>query len=536
MHVHTARPAATALARLLLLLVGTILGTRGIFSGGFRYPDEPRHALSGAFLLDLAREGGLTDPVRYGEAYYARYPALAIPYYAPPFFHAVEALFFCALGVSASAARAAVAAFYVGAVLLLFEVTRRDFSDRVGFLAALVFATFPWVLFWSWRVVLEPPTAFMVLLSSWLLLRFLDRASLGRGAIWIASLGAAVLTKQTAVFVLPAHLALLAIQRPGSRRTLLVVTVVLLAVGAANLVFWAMVSPYQFAALSGGSLWQRMQFRHLWYYPAELPLAAGWTMTVAIGIGLVRAARRRTPVDWLFLLWIASFMIMMAAFTREVARYAVVVAPALGFLAARGLDGILTWLDRTWLAWTIVVGFLVPNVIDSVDAKPWVVEGYEQAAIEVAKLPGGTAILVDAYWDGDFVFFWRQHDQSGRLCLRSSKVLYTYASYPWIDFQSFVQTPEDIEKLLREYGIRYVVAEDVDQWNLAPGNMLRSLLDTPKFKQIAQIPIHYEEIRGPRARFLDIYEYLDYQPAVADAIDLKLPGLNRSIRVPIRPE
>jgi hypothetical protein len=53
----------------------------------------------------------------------------------------------------------------------------------------------------------------------------------------------------------------------------------------------------------------------------------------------------------------------------------------------------------------------------------------DKVAQFVALLPGGSAVLVDSVDDGDFVFFMRQYDGSGRIVLRGSKVLYTFASY-----------------------------------------------------------------------------------------------------------
>jgi hypothetical protein len=182
-----------------------------------------------------------------------------------------------------------------------------------------------------------------------------------------------------------------------------------------------------------------------------------------------------------------------------------------------------------------VLAALTPNLAGATIATPPVVDGYEQAAIAISELPGGAAILVDAYWDGDFVFFYRQHAKDKRLCLRASKILYTYASYPWIDFHSYVSSEDDIFSLLQEYGIRYLVVEEVDQWETKPGNMLRGMLLTPKFRLRQRIPIVYEGLKGLRARYLDIYEYVDARAASADSLELHLPGLNRTIRVPIQP-
>lgn len=529
------RLTSLGVARLYLLILGCLLTARGLTDGGFRYPDEPRHALSGVFILDMVREGGFWDPVRYGEEYYARYPALAIPYYAPPFFHSVEAVFFAILGVSAAAARNCVLFFHVGSILVLFEVVRHDYSRRMAFVTALTYMTLPLVLFWSWHVVLETPAVFVALLSSWFLLKYQDDPRLRRAIPWAITLGLAILTKQTAICIVPAHLVSILFHHSPRRRTLIaggmIVGVPVIAYG----LFWLAYSPYHMASLTDGSFFSRFRPQHFLFYLRALPDSVGWTMLVMLAVGVIRSltSKYRRSVDILFLLWTLLFYVMMVILERQTERYAVFCSPGLAFFAARGIRALWGILGKGSLATVGALALLLPNLSSALVTSPPVVDGYEQAAIAVAQMPGGASVLVDAYWDGDFVFFFRQHARDKRLCLRASKILYTYASYPWIDFQAFVDSKEDIEEMLQRYGVRYVVIEEIDQWNTVPGRQLRELIMTKKFEHRKRIPIVYEGLKGLRSQFLDIYEYVEATTASASSIDLHLPGLDRTIHVPI---
>src|SRR6185437_4221301 len=76
-------------------------------SDDFFWSDAPRHALNGAFVLDLLRDHPLQNLSVWAMAYCARYPALTILFY-PPFFYGVEAAFFAVFGVSHASAQLAV--------------------------------------------------------------------------------------------------------------------------------------------------------------------------------------------------------------------------------------------------------------------------------------------------------------------------------------------------------------------------------------------------------------------------------------------
>lgn len=502
--------------------------------GGFRFTDDSRHAMSGAFLLDMAMERGFEDPVPYSEAYYARYPSLCIPYYSPPFFHAVEAGFFGLFGVSVATARATVLAFHVLAVLFLFSIVERALGSVAAAFAAIFFASFPLVAAWSRNVVLEPAATCMVLLSTWLLLRVEDRPSKLGATFWGLSLLAGLATKQTTAFIVPVHLAYIA-SRPALRPGLTGIAALAVSALLCVVLLAAFSSPYQLAAVTLGAFAPDRILEHLASYPSQLPYTVGWP-ALAAGAGMLAALFRPSRFDVLFALWILGFLAMMLFVSRSVPRYSFLAMPAVAYYAVRGLSaGALLIAPRAAVPAAVAIGSLLvaaPNLAEAFTHPPPLVDGYDEAAAYVVELEGDRPILFDGYWDGDFIFFCRQLDPRRRHVLRGSKVLYNFASFKWKDYQSFVSKPDDILDLLKRYGVRYVIVEDVDQIDTPPGGMLRELVRTGPFRRLKRFPITVRDVRLT-ARHLDVYEFLDAREPSGEPLEIYLPGIQRGIRVPM---
>ena len=190
-----------ALAPFLLAVFFGLWSLRGIRGSSIADYDSPRHALNGAFMLDIVRHGKLAHPVEFGYWYYSRLPALSIPYH-PPVFPAFEALLYSILGVNSLSARLAMAIATAVAVLLLFRLVLKSHGSRL--LALLVTASFfvlPSVQMLSNIVMLEVPALVFVLSA----LRFLipdEQIFQNRRTLYFALFAvAAIWTKQT-VFLL----------------------------------------------------------------------------------------------------------------------------------------------------------------------------------------------------------------------------------------------------------------------------------------------------------------------------------------------
>jgi len=525
----------------LLFLVVVATTMRYIHVGSFRFPDAARHAMDGVFVMDTIRDAGYLDPVAYGEAYYARYPCLGFPYHYPPFFAMVEAVFFALFGVSVEVARLSVVFFAVLSVWILFEIVKKPFGRGVAFVSALLLSTAPVVLDWSNRVMLEAPTTCMMLLSSWLVLRYAERPSGWRAMWWALALICSVMSKQTAVFIIAAHAGFL-IWRMGwrvcFRREILISAAVVGGVVGAYAAFSAKNATYLAKTVTVGSQAEGIQLEHYLYYFQTLPTVLGIPMFSALCVGLVFLAVRRfrVPGMGVHVAWILGFYAMMFCLLNSRGdRYAFFLVPPLAVIAAFGIVELCRVLRHPALRAAVVLLVFTPIAIHAATWRPPTVEGYKSSAYYVAGLEGGSSVLFDGHWDGDFVFLARQHDESERLVLRGSKILYAFASFKRFGFQSHVESEEDIVAKLGAYGIRYIIIENPDPTDTEEGAMLRELVsEDDRFRHCATFPIERSGIAWP-AENISVYEYLEAGEPNADHIEIHFPGLGgRVIRVPIR--
>src|SRR3954468_21029182 len=107
----------------LIAIVLLLFVTGAPTDDAFSWPDSPRHALNGAFLLDFARTHPLHDPAGYAYNYYAQYPALTILFY-PPLFYVLLAIFYALFGVSQTAAIAAECFCYAALAIGSYRLAR----------------------------------------------------------------------------------------------------------------------------------------------------------------------------------------------------------------------------------------------------------------------------------------------------------------------------------------------------------------------------------------------------------------------------
>jgi len=222
--------------------------------------------------------------------------------------------------------------------------------------------------------------------------------------------------------------------------------------------------------------------------------------------------------------------------SSEGERYGFFLAPPCAVLAAYGLVEVGRLLRRP-AAIAVAAALVFGPVLWAASVwRPPIVRGYEEAAYHVAGLEGGSSVLIDGRWDGDFVFLSRALAKDGRLVLRGSKILYTFASFQEFGFTSFVESPAEIVEIFSKYGTRYVVIEDPDPERTEAGAMLRELLQTDaRFRELASFEIRTDRV-GWGANRLRVFEFLESARATAEVIEIYFPGLGgKTIRVPLVP-
>ena len=563
------QPWASRLLRLLpplaLIALALALTLPGIGEGGFRHSDASRHAMDGVFIHDFVSDlpDSLARPVDYTLGYYAQYPALGIILYYPPLFAMVEAVFFALFGISPFSARLTVVFFAVLAAAGGYRLLKSLFNARVAFVATALFLSLPIVVFWSRQTMLEMPTTAMVLAAAWFFHRYIDLGR-RRSALWTGLfIVLAVMTKQPALFILPAFGLYALVRRKWEifRHWQLYAALALVA---------ALLAPYFYltfryaryltagvftpSSAAGGSQTASVLLTRLGWVISSWDKALGpWMLWSFLGCGLAcviwEIARPRWRGTHLLALLVVSYLVQSVLVGARTDRYIFIILPVLAafppLLLAR-----LDLLRRTPAlagACAAVGALAVVSFLQPIN----VMSGHQQAIAELVRRNGThRMVLFEGYWDGDAVFFTRQADPKRRLyALRGSKLLYSYASFPGRHELIRVQTHQDVRDLIRAYGIHAVAVESRDVYAdnknsddplIKVRRMLREVLqDSEQFELIARSRIRTRADRGDGAQRLDgadvlVYRVRDPGPPQADDLIIPMTGLQLAIRVPLK--
>lgn len=191
------------------------------------------------------------------------------------------------------APRVLAVAFGIGTVAMGYAAGARIYGRRAGFVAALLLAVMPYFVVVNRQALLDGPMTFFSVIALWLLARF---AATGRRTELYgagAALGLAFLSKETAVLLLPAAYAFLAVT-PSVRVRLKDVAYFFGCFGAVSL-------PYPVSlAVAGGSktgqhflTWQLFRpANHVWtFYFAVVPLAIGIPVMICAACRLIATVR-----------------------------------------------------------------------------------------------------------------------------------------------------------------------------------------------------------------------------------------------------
>jgi hypothetical protein len=548
-----------------LALAAAAMALSGNTRSEFWWNDEGRHAMDGVFVLDFVRDlPASLDVYRYATEYYARYPCLGLVQY-PPVFSVVEAAFFALFGVHLMVARATVAAFGALGAVFGYKLAREFLGVAASAAFALLVFAAPDVVYWSRGVMLETPDVAVMLLASWVFVRYVEERRLRLGLLAGLLLAAAVLTKQTACVLGPVW-ALYAVWRRGWRIVWNRATgwaVGLLGVFLVPyMVMTVKFSPVNLGQsvgdLSGGLANSRTSWRGIRFYLASAPAQVGWLCLALAVVAIVVAVGRRAKQGRacgdeglrcamvLALSWVAVCYVMLTfVVAHKDRRFIIVWVPGLALLAAvavewlwrlRGLGrGAATLALACAVGQAGLLGAGAPMGPARNEA-PYV-RGLEPLAERLADAAEpGTVVFFAGFFNGNFVFHMREHD-AGRhvVVLRGTKLLVALMAEKEHGMQVLVETGEEILDVFRRYGVRYVAVEDPSPKLLALAPVfgeLRALLRTERFAAVGVFPIA-TNLRNAAPK-VTLYEFLEAGPARSEALEIEIPAAGRRIRVPLR--
>lgn len=300
-----------------------------------------------------------------------------------PIFRAHPLLFqftlslFYHLGASDLVARLLAVAFGLGAVYLTYRVGLELYGPQAGAISGLFMALMPYHVVVSRQALLDVPEVFFATLTLLAMVRY----AITKRPIWLyataGALGLTFLSKETAIVLLPAIYAFVALTPELGTR----VKQVLISLG----IFVLVILPFPLSIRLGGGadtshsflVWQLFRpANHVGsFYLTEVPRAMGYLLVLLAvgGLWMLRGRRARWR-QRLLLVWILVPFAFFQLWPVKGFQYLLPLAPCVAILAARavtfwplrsGVKLLDTWIRakeiRTAAIIVVAVSLLIPS-------------------------------------------------------------------------------------------------------------------------------------------------------------------------------
>ena len=479
------------------------------------------------------------DPASFAFDFYAQYPALTILFY-PPLFYALSAPFILLFGESQAVVQAVVAIHLFALGVGGFALARMLAGRWFALAAALLLLGMAEIALWGRQVMLEIPALAFLVWAAVFALRFARDGGTAALAATVLLLLAALYTKISMAFVVPALVLAVMVMRGWpmlrDRRVWVALLVGLLGLlprilltlkfGQANVQSVVAIAdtPASRNTLAGWT-----------WYAGQLPRMAGWPVLLLAAVGVVAGFRRPLPgleraAAVLFPAWFVFGYVALSFVELKEARHGVILLVPIAIWAAVGLACVLRPLPEALRGVAGVGCAALLAVATMLFAAVPQVDGYREAArVAAGVAPARGAVLFSGKRDGSFIFAMRT--ATGRddlMTVRADKLFLSVAVRRELGVRETSFSDEQIRDLLRDVGISVVVAQR-DFWtDLGQMAALQRVLDGPDFDEIdripvvANVPVEDHELRVYRARW-------DPRPARRDLV-IDLPIIGRSVQ------
>ena len=535
----------------LLALVCALFG-RDFFNADVFYPDADHLMVDGIFSADYIRDtfaNGFSHPMAYAERYYAQYPALSIGY-KPPLWPAIQGAFVLVFGDTAWAMRLALLTLGSFAAIAIYRTIRPWMGPFVAVTAAAIGIATHDIAQWGWYAMTELPTIAFILGAGWAFSSYLRERRYSALAFAVLFLAAAVWCKQPGAMA-AVWLGLAAFFILGPRETLVRKEIWAAVAAFAVLIVPIVLMTLHFGAMNldqsiGGARTPQNPWEELTDYPRFLfeehlhPVIAVIALA-GIGLGIVRLFtsedRDEKRCVIFFLCLIAANYVFFTALHHKIARYGISWIPAFGFFAAYLIEMVRRRLGM-WIAGAAAAAMVAFTVYQTYDMRVGKTSGMAAAADWVIEHVDHPMVMIDAYINGQFIYFMRQKDPERRFwVIRADKVLTSSSigTTKWLEVHA--KTTDDIRDILDQYGIKTIVVEKRDLMKLAIHQTFREYLETPDFKMVAEYPmVSNRDARYQLDQTVRIYEYQRWKPGTADSITIRVPVVGKEFTVPLKPK
>jgi hypothetical protein len=371
----------------------------------------------------------------------------------------MEAVAFFLFGVNVLAARLLIAAATALSAIVLFRlVASTHKSTLIAALTAITFLSLPESQWVGGDVMLEYPTMVSVLLALYCLHGADEVYSLRRAMIFALLAGAAVWTKQQAVFLIGVpflYFAIIGRWKVFRQAPIWVSSgvagIIVAALAALSLPFHGAGVAQVTSFVANGRHITHLDIlrRNFLYYTREYSSVTGPAGLILLGLAVMalifgRVKRKQVA---LYISWIVVSMGVLLLIRPLSTRYLFFTLPA---VIVMGYDGLL-WLGERFAsrraAVVAAVAVCVLAAVWKVPPTPYL-HGPDDAARMLAKLKP-SRILYCGGSDGQFIFNYR----SARAGLDTTII-------SGDNLPPAVFTPDGLETFAHDYGVQYIVMED----------------------------------------------------------------------------
>jgi hypothetical protein len=321
--LYRGRPVPTSVWLALTLVLGLVVRLVNINAFGFN-SDEAVYAGQSASLAG--------NPLFVHEFPVFRAHPLLLPTLLSPLFSS---------GTPDLRGRVVVAFLGVATIAAVFLVGRELYGSKTGVVAALLLALMPYHVIVTRQLLLDGPSVLAVTLAFWMFARFVRTDRFEWLAASAATLGLAVLTKETSIILVGSMIVFLLVSTEV-RRPARAVVLTLVIVAAMSLIFPVAIKLAGRSSTGQSYLaWQltRSSNHAGTFYLTTIPAAIGWLVVVAAAGALIFRINR-TWRELVLVLWILVPFVTLEIYPLKGYQYLLPIAPAIAVLAARGLT---TW-------------------------------------------------------------------------------------------------------------------------------------------------------------------------------------------------
>ena len=485
---------------IIFFVIAILFVTGAPMDGGSSWSDSPRHALNGAFIMDMLKDMPTSNPIGYAHDYYSQFPALTILFY-PPLYSFILAPFYAIFGVSQETALLAGFVCYCFFAVGTYYLARFWLSSFASFGATFILCVAPEIAFWGRQVMLEIPVYAFMVWSAYHLNRYVRTDQIKYLYFSVALLVLAAYTKSPVVFITLPYLIVL-FQHRGmevfkDKHNYVVLALAIVAmIPLIYITFEFGQSNIQAATNSPEAINDTFTLEVLFWYLIRIPSQLGWATITGLFVAIATFFlwtddKVKAIKNSLFLiLWFVIGYFFYTFIELKLVRFSIHMLLPLAIFVGFACDKINE--KKKYLGSGFIAIIMVLTLAETMTTRPVeYLAGYNDVVEKVTKLaPQNSNILFSGYHDGLFIFAMRAiGDRPDVSTVRSDKLLLRIASRRELGVEEKNYTIEQIAELINKFAIHYVVAQP-DFWtDLKQMKLLQTLLESEQFKEIQRFKI-----------------------------------------------